>query len=243
MAFTLSIAVLGLAGLPPFAGFMSKWQIFAAGFETQNIAIDLLVIFAALNSVLSLAYYAPIVNAVYRQEPSEAVTRGQAVSMDDEHAADGAGRGDCRSSACGRACWRGLTGPAGVALVKAFGGIMQTMKHADMHGCSALTSDFALADSRYKDDNMQVILTPPVAFVLYFALVAILFGFGRVLAGKGKPSEEKSSTYASGEASPLARSLPGYRGFFVIALFFAVLHLGVLMLGSSGASRRLRWCI
>ncbi|MCB8987896.1 MAG: hypothetical protein H6661_09140, partial [Ardenticatenaceae bacterium] len=27
--------------------------------------------------------------------------------------------------------------------------------------------------------------------------------------------------------------LPGYRPFFVIALFFAVLHLGVLMLGSS----------
>ena len=82
---------------------------------------------------------------------------------------------------------------------------------------------------------MQVILTPPVAFILYFALVAILFGVGRVLAGKGKPSEEKSSIYASGEASPLTRSLPGYRGFFVIALFFAVLHLGVLMLGSSGA--------
>ena len=80
VAFTLSVAVLGLAGLPPFAGFMSKWQIFAAGVETQNIAIDLLVLFAALNSILSLAYYAPIVNAVYRQEPSEAVTRGQAMS-------------------------------------------------------------------------------------------------------------------------------------------------------------------
>ena len=38
------------------------------------------MIFAALNSILSLAYYAPIVNAVYRQEPSEAVTRGQAMS-------------------------------------------------------------------------------------------------------------------------------------------------------------------
>ena len=83
---------------------------------------------------------------------------------------------------------------------------------------------------------MQIILTPPVAIVLYFVLVALLFGAGRVLAGKGKPSEEKSSTYASGEAAPLARSLPGYRGFFVIALFFAILHLGVLMLGSSSMS-------
>ena len=80
---------------------------------------------------------------------------------------------------------------------------------------------------------MQVILTPPIAFVAYFILVAILLGFGRVLAGRAKPSAEKSSTYGSGEAAPLTRSLPGYRGFFIIALFFAVLHLGALMLGSS----------
>ena len=29
---------------------------------------------------------------------------------------------------------------------------------------------------------------------------------------------------------------PGYKPFFVIALFFAILHLGVLMLGSSSLS-------
>ena len=37
----------------------------------------MLVVFAALNSVLSLAYYAPLVNAVYRQKPSEAVLQGE----------------------------------------------------------------------------------------------------------------------------------------------------------------------
>ncbi len=82
---------------------------------------------------------------------------------------------------------------------------------------------------------MQVILTPPVAIVIYFVLAAILFGFGRILAGRSKPSPEKSSTYGSGEVAPASRSLPGYRGFFIIALFFAVLHLGVLMLGSTSA--------
>jgi proton-translocating NADH-quinone oxidoreductase chain N len=79
-ALALSIAVLGLAGLPPLAGFMSKWQIFVAGFQSQELALQLLVIFAALNSVLSLAYYAPLVNAMYRQEPGEAVQRGAQVS-------------------------------------------------------------------------------------------------------------------------------------------------------------------
>lgn len=80
-AFALSIAVLGLGGLPPLAGFMSKWQIFVAGFETHNLVIDALVVFAALNSVLSLAYYAPLVNAVYRQQPSAEVERGKPMSL------------------------------------------------------------------------------------------------------------------------------------------------------------------
>ncbi len=76
-ALTLSLAVLSLAGLPPLAGFMSKWQIFVAGFKTENILIEILVIFAALNSVFSLAYYAPLVNALYRLHPSDVVQRGR----------------------------------------------------------------------------------------------------------------------------------------------------------------------
>jgi len=76
-ALALSIAVLGLGGLPPLAGFMSKWQIFVAGFQTRDLVIMGLVIFAALNSVLSLGYYAPLVNAMYRQEPSAAVQLGK----------------------------------------------------------------------------------------------------------------------------------------------------------------------
>ncbi len=76
-ALALSLAVLGLAGLPPLAGFMSKWQIFVAGFATHNILIISVVLFAALNSVLSLGYYAPLVNVVYRREPSAAVRQGR----------------------------------------------------------------------------------------------------------------------------------------------------------------------
>jgi len=75
-ALSLSIALLGLGGLPPLAGFMSKWQIFVAGFETQNSLMMALVVFAAINSVLSLTYYMPLVNAMYRKEPSNTVLRG-----------------------------------------------------------------------------------------------------------------------------------------------------------------------
>ena len=76
-AFTFSLAVLALGGLPPLAGFMSKWQIFVAGAQTGNTWIVLLVIFAALNSVLSLGYYAPLVNRMYRKSQSLAVENGK----------------------------------------------------------------------------------------------------------------------------------------------------------------------
>lgn len=75
-ALALSVAVLGLGGLPPLAGFMSKWQIFVAGFTANNVLTAGLVVFAALNSVLSLAYYAPLVNMLYKQTPSAAVKEG-----------------------------------------------------------------------------------------------------------------------------------------------------------------------
>jgi proton-translocating NADH-quinone oxidoreductase chain N len=76
-ALALSLAVLGLAGIPPLAGFMSKWQIFVAGFATHNLVIQALIVFAAVNSALSLAYYAPLVNAVYRAPASAAVSVGR----------------------------------------------------------------------------------------------------------------------------------------------------------------------
>jgi proton-translocating NADH-quinone oxidoreductase chain N len=81
VALALSIAVLGLGGLPPLAGFMSKWQIFVAGFQTHNSWIVALMVFMALNSVLSLGYYAPLVNLMYRREPSAPVLAGKALPL------------------------------------------------------------------------------------------------------------------------------------------------------------------
>lgn len=81
VALTLSLAVLGLAGLPPLAGFMSKWQVLAAGVSSGELWVLLLVVFAGLNSVLSLGYYAPLVNTLYKREPSAVVAQGVPLSM------------------------------------------------------------------------------------------------------------------------------------------------------------------
>jgi NADH:ubiquinone oxidoreductase subunit 3 (subunit A) len=79
---------------------------------------------------------------------------------------------------------------------------------------------------------MQIIFTPLIAFVIYLALAGVLSLFGKALAGPSKYSQVKSSTYSSGEAAPTRMAVPGYRPFFVVALFFAVLHLGILVLAT-----------
>ncbi len=82
----------------------------------------------------------------------------------------------------------------------------------------------------------NVLLSPLVAFLIYFGLVAIASGLGRLFSPKGRKTKFKTATYASGEANDPVPAAPGYRQFFVVALFFAVLHLGVLMIGSSNLS-------
>jgi formate hydrogenlyase subunit 3/multisubunit Na+/H+ antiporter MnhD subunit len=98
VALCLSLAVLGLGGLPPLAGFMSKWQVFAAGFQTHNLAVGLLVVFAGLNSVLSLAYYAPLVKceSIAESPPKPCVGRPASPWPERPPGGAGAGRGGCR---------------------------------------------------------------------------------------------------------------------------------------------------
>ncbi len=82
---------------------------------------------------------------------------------------------------------------------------------------------------------MEILLAPPLAFIIYLIAVGVLARIGKVMAGSSRPSPLKTSIYASGNA-PGRESVPGYRAFFVIALFFAALHLGALMIGSSDLS-------
>ena len=75
------------------------------------------------------------------------------------------------------------------------------------------------------------LLSPAVAFLVYIPLVLLLVGLGRLLAGPGSANAVKSSVYGSGEAPPTFEAAPGYQPFFLIALFFAVVHLAMLVLG------------
>jgi NADH:ubiquinone oxidoreductase subunit 3 (subunit A) len=79
----------------------------------------------------------------------------------------------------------------------------------------------------------NILLTPAVAFLVYLVLAAVLNRLGQAFAGNFPQSKVKSSLYSSGEASPTTSAVSGYRQFFVIALFFAILHLGSLVIANS----------
>ena len=62
IAFIMTLSLFSLAGIPPFAGFFSKFFIFMAAFKA---GFHLLVFIALVNTVISLYYYLLIVKAMY----------------------------------------------------------------------------------------------------------------------------------------------------------------------------------
>ena len=83
---------------------------------------------------------------------------------------------------------------------------------------------------------MDILLSPPISFLIYLPLVIALYLVGRGLAGQGNPSAAKSSLYASGEEAQTSFASPGYRPYFLVAFFFAIVHLGILVVGSGTIS-------
>lgn len=61
-AAMLTVFLLSLAGLPPFAGFIGKYYVFAAAIEEKFIV---LTIIAAINSVIAAYYYFRIIRLMY----------------------------------------------------------------------------------------------------------------------------------------------------------------------------------
>ncbi len=66
LALALLIALLSLGGLPLFAGFITKFYVFAAAVERGLVW---LVIVASINSVISLYYYLKVAKTVYVDPP------------------------------------------------------------------------------------------------------------------------------------------------------------------------------
>ena len=69
LALILLISLLSLAGIPPLLGFTGKWVLFTSAMERGHW---FLVLWAVLNSVVSLFYYLTLVKHAYLKKPKDA---------------------------------------------------------------------------------------------------------------------------------------------------------------------------
>lgn len=76
---------------------------------------------------------------------------------------------------------------------------------------------------------IQSLLTPPIAFLVYLLLAGALTLLGKRLAGP----DRATGIYSSGEESPQTSASPGYKPFILVAFFFAIVHLGILILATA----------
>jgi NADH-quinone oxidoreductase subunit N len=67
-AVSLAIFLFALTGIPPFSGFIGKVYLFA---EVIHRGVYWLALVAALNSVVSLYYYARIVKVMFLEDPTQ----------------------------------------------------------------------------------------------------------------------------------------------------------------------------
>ncbi len=68
MAAVLSIFMLSMAGIPPFAGFFAKFYVFLAAIEEELYA---LAVIGVLSSVIAAFYYLKIIKLMYFDEAKE----------------------------------------------------------------------------------------------------------------------------------------------------------------------------
>ena len=77
LSFIMTLALFSLGGIPPFAGMFSKFFVFMAALQGQELdttmgTVTYVVVFIALvNTVVSLYYYLLIVKAMYINRTEE----------------------------------------------------------------------------------------------------------------------------------------------------------------------------
>ena len=82
LAFSMTILLLSLAGIPPLAGFFSKFVLFSSAIDAMQFSpwYLALAVSGVLNSALSLYYYARVIWYMYILEPEGTVTKMSAPS-------------------------------------------------------------------------------------------------------------------------------------------------------------------
>jgi NADH-quinone oxidoreductase subunit A len=84
---------------------------------------------------------------------------------------------------------------------------------------------------------IDILLSPPAAFVLFLGAAFLLYLLGKRMAPKPTDVGGKLTTYACGEDIPGTKIQFGYRLFFFIALFFTIMHVAALVIATAPSGK------
>jgi NADH-quinone oxidoreductase subunit A len=85
--------------------------------------------------------------------------------------------------------------------------------------------------------GIDILISPPVAFVLFLVAATLLYRLGRRMAPKLNNVGGKLTSYACGEDMPGTKIQFGYRLFFFVALFFTIMHVAALVIATVPAGK------
>lgn len=80
--------------------------------------------------------------------------------------------------------------------------------------------------------NMNLILTPPMAFILFFGLISLGYYVIGKHSAKGPDHPDKHLPYSGGQKIPPVEVRLSYNTYFRIALLFGITHVAVLVLAT-----------
>jgi hypothetical protein len=83
-------------------------------------------------------------------------------------------------------------------------------------------------------NGIEVLLSPPLAFLFFLCVSFAIYIFAGAVAAKGKFVPGKFKTYIGGEDISGFKIQFGYRSFFFIAIFFTMMHVAVLVIATIG---------
>ena len=80
--------------------------------------------------------------------------------------------------------------------------------------------------------DFKILLSPPIAFLLFMLVGYGLYALGTRMAGAPTPEVGKEEPYACGQEYHAQRFQFGYQKFYIAALFFTVMHVAIMTIAT-----------
>lgn len=84
---------------------------------------------------------------------------------------------------------------------------------------------------------MNILLSPPIAFLIFLLILFFVYCFFQRHAAKGMDHPDKHLPYSGGQRLPPTEVRLSYETFFRLGLLFGIVHVAVLVL----ATLPLKW--